>query len=244
MSEHLMAIHCFCQRSFIRESSTDSTRGAFSRADLLASLAITVVLAVLVLGSLAKHRARDRLVRCTDNLRQVSHALLNYSADHAESLPVMDSTLTGDLWWWYKEKIRHYAGLSGPSSAQDTIFACPLDRGYTDPQPFWKTPRFDYGSYVFNGVTLPGVPNIAGYKVSTIARPARTLLVTEWTAHAPLSWHRSRTGRANSPFYRDAESVLSFVDGHVSFSKIYYDGYSAAYTRDPIPGYDYQYSGR
>jgi hypothetical protein len=26
--------------------------------------------------------------------------------------------------------------------------------------------------------------------------------------------------------------------------KIYHDGYNAAYTRDPIPGYRYRYSGR
>ena len=32
-----------------------------------------------------------------------------------------------------------------------------------------------------------------------------------------------------------------FVDGHVDFIKIYYDGINAAYTRDPIPGYNYKY---
>ena len=64
----------------------------------------------------------------------------------------------------------------------------------------------------------------------------------EWTAHAPLSWHKSKTGRKNTPFYRDAQSVVGFVDGHVSFPRMYYDGYNAAYTRDPIPGYAYQYS--
>jgi hypothetical protein len=65
----------------------------------------------------------------------------------------------------------------------------------------------------------------------------------EWTAHAPLSWHKSKTGKNNMPFYRDAQSVVGFVDGHESFSKIYYDGYNAAYTQDPIAGYGYQYSG-
>ena len=66
----------------------------------------------------------------------------------------------------------------------------------------------------------------------------------EWTAHGPLSWHRSRTGKRNAPFYNDAESVVGFVDGHVDLVKIYHDGYNAAYTRDPIPGYRYRYSGR
>ncbi len=65
----------------------------------------------------------------------------------------------------------------------------------------------------------------------------------EWTAHAPLSWHRSRTGRNNRPFYNDAENMVAFVDGHVEFIPIYYDGINSAATRDPIPGYKYKYSG-
>ena len=87
------------------------------------------------------------------------------------------------------------------------------------------------------------MPNIAGRQISSLKKSRQTLLVMEWTAHAPLAWHKSKTGRNNMPFYCDAQNVVGFVDGHASFSKIYYDGYNAAYTRDPIPGYDYQYSG-
>jgi hypothetical protein len=93
-------------------------------------------------------------------------------------------------------------------------------------------------------VTLPGVPTVAGWQVGSIVDPRKTLLMMEWTAHGPLSWHRSRTGRRNAPFYRDAESVVGFVDGHVALVPIYYDGFNAAYTRDPIAGYSYRYSGR
>ena len=149
----------------------------------------------------------------------------------------------GELQWWYKEQVQGYAGLKGPSSAADLLFACPEDRGYTDAKPFHDSPRFDFGSYNFNGVLLPDMPNIAGWNLAAVTEPRRTLLVMEWTAHGPLSWHRSRTGRKNAPFYRDAESVVGFVDGHVALTKIYYDGYTAAYTRDPISGYDYRYSG-
>ena len=66
-------------------------------------------------------------------------------------------------------------------------------------------------------------------------------MVMEWTAHAPLSWHTSKTGRKNAPFYCDAKSVAGFVDGHVSYIPIYYDGYNAAYTQEPIAGYEYQF---
>src|SRR5437870_634939 len=133
-------------------------RNGFGRTDALASLAVLAVLALLVVVPLTKRRAKQSLTRCTDNLRQVSRAVLNYAADHDASLPGWEAELPGDLWWWYKEKVRRYAGLSGTSSPGDTVFACPMDRGYTDPKPFCKTARFDYGSYVFNGVTLPGMP--------------------------------------------------------------------------------------
>jgi prepilin-type processing-associated H-X9-DG protein len=62
-------------------------------------------------------------------------------------------------------------------------------------------------------------------------------------AHAPLSWHNSKTGKKNAPFYNDAESVVTFVDGHVAFIKIYYDGINPAFSRDPIGGYQYRNSG-
>jgi prepilin-type processing-associated H-X9-DG protein len=58
-----------------------------------------------------------------------------------------------------------------------------------------------------------------------------------------LAWHYSKTGNRNLPFYNNAQSMVAFVDGHASFTKIYYDGYNAAFTQDPIPGYDYKYSG-
>jgi hypothetical protein len=217
---------------------------AFSRCDALTLLAVTAVLAVLCVATASTLRHRTQLSVCEANLRQVAGAVVLFAGEHEDRLPGPDPALPGDLWWWYKESVKRYAGLSGSSSPADKLFACPVDRGYSDPRPFCKTARFDYGSYVFNGVTLPGVPSLAGRKLSSVAQPKRTLLVMEWTAHAPLSWHHSRTGRANAPFYCDAENVLAFVDGHVSFSGIYYDGFNAAYTRDPIPGYEYQFSGR
>ena len=217
---------------------------AYSRTELLVTLATATVLAALVIAPLTVVRDRSRLKICVGNLQQVGRAALLFAEDHGTRLPGLIQTGSGDAWWWYKEEIKSYIGLSAPSSPNDRVFACPLDRGYSDPRPFCKTPRFDYGSYVFNGVTLFGTPNIAGCSLPAVIEPRRTLLAMEWTAHAPLSWHRSRTGKANAPFYRDAESVVAFVDGRVKLLKIYYDGYNPAYTRDPIPGYEYKYSGK
>lgn len=216
---------------------------AFTLTDLLVSVAAISVMALVVVVWMVNVRGRSRLARCSDNLQQVGRAILSYSGDHNQQLPGIIPDQPGDLWWWYKEQVKRYAGLSGPSGPQDTVFACPDDRGYTESRPFHATPRFDYGSYVFNGVTLAGVPSIAGWQLPAIRDPRKTLLVMEWTAHAPLSWHKSRTGRRNAPFYCDAESVVTFVDGHVRMTRIYYDGYNAAYTQDPSAAYDYKYRG-
>jgi hypothetical protein len=216
----------------------------FSRTDLLMTLAVTATLSALIVVPMTLAGARARLATCHGNLQQVARAVLLYADDHAGRLPAPVLGQAGDFWWWYKEQVKGYLGLAGLSSTNDTVFACPLDRGYSDPRPFSQSARFDYGSYVFNGVPLGGAPNIAGWRTAAIQRPSRTLLVMEWSAHAPLSWHRSRTGKANHPFYSDAHSVVAFVDGRVGLTPIYYDGYNAAYTRDPIPGYEYQYSGQ
>src|SRR5436190_15211693 len=225
-----------------RRSSLHHSNSAFTFTDLSVIAAVISLLAAVMFSALSSSRSKSRFSTCSANLRQINGAVLNFCADNSQALPTIPPGDTRSLWWYYKEQVKRYVGLSGESSKTDLVFACPGDRGYSDPFPFHLSSRFDFSSYVYNGVTLPGMPNIAGLKLSDVKRPQRTLLVMEWTAHAPLSWHRSKTGRNNSPFYCDAQSVVGFVDGHVSLSKIYYDGYNAAYTRDPLDSYDYQYS--
>jgi hypothetical protein len=225
------------------DRSGPALKAGFTRTDLLVTIASVLLIALVALTGSNKARSRSMLARCIGNLKQVDRAVLSYGNDNGQTLPTIGLTDQKSLWWWYKEEVKRYAGLTGISSTKDTVFACPADRGYSDPKPFCQSDRFDFSSYVFNGVTMEGVPNIAGWQLSSIKKPARTLLVMEWTAHAPLSWHHSLTGKRNMPFYCDAESVTGFVDGHVALTKIYYDGFNAAYTQNPVDGYDYQYSG-
>jgi type II secretory pathway pseudopilin PulG len=218
----------------------------FSFPDLLVVVAVLSLLAAVVLPLMARSRSKSQLAQCIENLKQVNHAVLLYANDQQGRLPSLPNSPAPGGWWYYKEQVKSYLGLSGPPSSQDKVFGCPSDRGYGDgterSQPFRLSKKHLYTSYVFNGVDLPGLPNVAGREVSTIKSPATTLLTMEWTAHAPLSWHRSRTGRANTPFYNNAESVVGFVDGSAALLHIYFDGCNAAYTRDPIPGYAYKYS--
>jgi type II secretory pathway pseudopilin PulG len=235
-----------CHRPFcLLPSAFCLSQRGFSSADLLAILAVVAVLAAIVLPILANQRATAHRKLCAANLQQVTRAILMYATDQHDTLPLLPTNAPPPqvTWWFYKEKVKSYAGLSGPSSPRDRVFACPDDRGYDEEPHFFMSKKADFTSYTFNGVNLPGMPNIAGRTVSSIKTPAKTLLVMDWSAHLPVSWHESKTGRKNHPFYNDAENMVGFVDGSVKFIPIYYDGFNAAYTRDPIPGYDYKYSG-
>lgn len=216
----------------------------FTGVDLISCLSVLIILAIVGRFAINHSRTSAETALCQRNLEQIDRAVLQFTQEHSSKLPGVLPPEAGDPWWFYKEQVKGYLGLNGASSEQDRVFACPADRGYSDPGPFASNSRFDYSSYPFNAITLNGVPNIAGWSLSEVAEPNRTLSVMEWCAHAPLSWHRSRTKKANRPFYSDAQCLVSFVDGHAEMTKIYYDGYNAAYTRDPIVGYNYRFSGR
>lgn len=225
-----------------RRPDSRQNKAGFGFADFLVVLAALSIIAAIAVSVVFRNGSQARQAQCLSNLNQVNRAVLLYTEENQGTFPVLPEKNQEPVWWFYKELVKGHAGLTDKSSANDKVFACPDDRGYTDPIPFWKNARFDFTSYVFNGVTLPGVPNLTGKQLSNVKEPSRTLLTMEWTAHAPLSWHNSRTGKKNAPFYNNAESMVGFVDGSVKFIPIYYDGIDAAFTRDPIPGYDYRWS--
>src|SRR5205823_5508870 len=137
-------------------------KAAFALSDLLVVLAIVCALTAVVVPSIASARSKTRLSQCQANLAQVSRAILLYADENQKTFPIQNPSPPTGVWWWYKEQVKRYAGLKGKSSPNDKVFACPSDRGYEESVPFCQSARFDYGSYCFNGVHMPGVPNIAG----------------------------------------------------------------------------------
>lgn len=175
------------------------------------------------------------------------------------------------LYLGYKALMKNYVGLKGASSPQDKLFACPADASnpnfifdhFTPPPHFVKksvheVSDFDYSSYAFNGgdnlirtlidrdrsanLTVPGLGNV---KLSAVKDPGRTLLLAEMPVLIPYSWHDpSSHGVAyrNGTTYNDSKNVASFVDGHVSYIKIYCRDARPACLSNPPTGYDYQWT--
>jgi type II secretory pathway pseudopilin PulG len=236
---------------------------AFTLVELLVVFAIVAILAGLLLPVLSVARDRARRTTCLNNLRQITLGIRLYSDDANDTSP---SSGTNRVIYGYKELMKKYVGLNGPPSPQDTLFACPADTFHysfvPNPVAFSNKGRHEepwsfYSSYSFNGgygltnMPLPGssggVAGIGGQRLSSIKRSANTILVAEHPAFVPYSWHRPKRpiSDPNSCFFNNAMDMVGFVDGHVSYIRMFWRAssppasFSCEY--DPPAGYDYQW---
>jgi prepilin-type N-terminal cleavage/methylation domain-containing protein len=238
-------------------------RRAFTLIELLVVIASIGILAALLLSVLSHAKAKAQRTICLNNLRQIALGVHMYSDDSNDASPSLGSagltaTNTVKLYVGCKALMKNYVGLNGASSPQDKLFQCPAD--VFNPKYFFENrafsvyvqksihdeSRFDFSSYAFNGgdniirkfgVTVPG---LGGVKLSAVRHPSRTALVVEVPAFEPYSWHdpnRSATA------YNDSKNIVSFVDGHVNYIKIYWNpGHGSTGFYDPPDSYDYQWS--
>ena len=211
---------------------------AFTLIELLVVIAIAAILAALLLPSLSRAKETARRTACLSNLRQVNLAIHLYADDFSDSLPVLPvpNPYPNGIGAYYKQLVKGYVGLAGPASPQEKVFICPSDR------ILQKQIGHAFGSYTFNGYEVgPGaIQRITGKKLGAIKTPAKAVLAGEWPAFFGGAWHPLVNGD-----HPNAKNVLGFVDGHVGFIKIYWDGVvdSDPASYEPPGGYDYNWDG-
>lgn len=237
---------------------TIKTDKAFTLVELLVVIAVIGILAALLLPVLSSAKALAKRTTCVNNLKQISLGIRMYCGDSSEAAPVANYPMVA-----YKELVKKYVGLTGRSSPKDRIFACPADTFYyADDRtngglyfsnvPEHEQADLDYSSYWFNGMNIrPDRPShrlgIAALKITSIKGPSKTVLVAETPAFFPYSWHQPMIKKG--PMFNNAKDMVSFVDGHVKYIKIYWQEtlpgmpFMLACHYNPPPGYDYKWSG-
>lgn len=228
---------------------------AFTLIELLVVIAIIGILAALLLSTLSAAKNSARRTACLNNLKQINLGVRMYADDHKDTFPIITNSVPPIVWTDYALFIRGYLSLKGEPSPQDKVFACPADTFYYKTtqrfsQSHYSQPVYKYSSYAFNAGNMAIDPprilhflGISGWRADAIKKPSRTVLVAEFPSLLPYSWHQNK-----GAYFNNARDLLSFVDGHVSYTPIYWDPnkramHLEAWHYNPPAGYDYQWSG-
>lgn len=233
----------------------DLRQRAFTLMELLATIAIIAILAALLLPVLSHARSAARKSVCESNLHQINLAILMYVDDHADKIHAISNKEA--IYFSYRNSIQPYLAHNG-SPTNDTLFTCPADNfdctlpvvqnmflfQNVDGIGFHHLSQTYYSSYLFNGEADDGETRMAGKAFASVRNPAQLILSSELSAAVALSAHEQK----NRLQLNNAKNVIGFVDGHIGYIPIYWngdtniDGFPAFY--DPPAGYDYTWFGK
>ena len=227
---------------------------AFTLVELLMVIAVIAILAALLMPVFDQAKGAAKRSNCVNNLSQINKALLMYADDHADT---MRSLTRGErIYFTYKNSLGPYLSRAG-TDTNDALFTCPADDfNCNDPKiqtlflfdkvsgtGFYRQAATDHDSYFFNGSADAGEDPRASRPFSSVRQPSKMVLAGELSGPLGLSGHDRK-----QPYqFNDAMNMMSFVDGHVNFIRIYwngvvgFDGIPGFY--NPPGGYDYEWFG-
>jgi type II secretory pathway pseudopilin PulG len=205
--------------------------------ELLAAMAILLILAGLAFTMLGKWNESGRRAQCANRVRALGQAVLLYAADQNMTLPGENAAKSAfprsTIIYKYTELILPYMNLTlEQARATPSYFRCPSRTNGT----------VDLPNYIFSGANELSTSQlgVAGARLASLSRPGRTVLLGEAGCAVPFSNHPYTTQIAHA----DAKSVLCFVDGHVEFLPIYSSGAGGFTTKaNPPLEYGYQWDG-
>lgn len=224
----------------IRSTSSFQAR-AFTLVELLVSIAIVAILAVLILFGARSYFENAAETKCASNLRQLAVGTLAYTQDHGGRLPPRrdgwQPEFRGQTWM---RKISPYLGIEAESglsyghAMRKTVFWCPSDKSEWLPESYggFESTYATKVSYLANLAVMDDLDQdvdgdgVVGPRVlAGISRPAQTIMLMEgfhslWSIvgyDAGFSAYFSSYSALPKHVagYHRGRSFWAFVDGHV-----------------------------
>jgi prepilin-type processing-associated H-X9-DG protein/prepilin-type N-terminal cleavage/methylation domain-containing protein len=192
----------------------------FTLIEILVVLAVTLLLAALLVGAAGPARAKADAVRCQAQMRQLGTAILRYTQEHDGEFPRSShSAYPYRQKGWAREILPWLSGSSAAGQAEREAafakwFRCPADRS-----------RISGSSYALN-VYFELDPDTDDYEGSpeqwrrsvALPSPARTILLAETDTSADHVmahfWAQSEAGADVAEARHEGRANYLFADGH------------------------------
>lgn len=189
-------------------TSKKCTVKGFTLIELLVVIAIIAILAAILFPVFSRARENARRSSCLSNTKQIGLAILQYSQDYDEKMPLHERADVSEADGWWLAMVQPYA-----KSTQ--IGFCPSDSSVTASSPL----SYINVSYGYNYVYLSGVA------LAAINTPAETLIFTDKDAPPGSGTsvryviHQSYAPYAPTARHFDGAN-FAFVDGHSKFMRL------------------------
>jgi prepilin-type N-terminal cleavage/methylation domain-containing protein/prepilin-type processing-associated H-X9-DG protein len=180
----------------------------FTLIELLVVIAIIAILASILFPVFARARENARRSSCLSNTKQIGLAIMQYSQDYDEKMPLVETSELAETVGWWMVMVQPYA-----KSKQ--IAFCPSDSSVSASEPLtYINVSYGYNYAYLSGVALASINSPSETLVladkdipSTGGTSARYVIHPTYAPYAPTARHFDGGN-------------FAFVDGHSKWMKL------------------------